>query len=552
MLSAVFLGNRAALSDNVIRDFRRAGVSHVLAISGMHLAILVSILNSILLFFGTRKRTRSILVIAFAFFYMALTGFSLSTVRAFIMVSFVYLAYLLESQNDTVTSLFFALFAILLVSPTAVWDIGLWMSFLAVWGILVGTYLTKKMETELHKSRIHPRLEKILKPLLSTIIISVFANVFVCLPMCLCFDELSLISIPATLIISPLISVLLCLAPLMLLASLVALFSFLAPIFAAACHIICWLMQTIVSLLSQPSGITVSLRYPFVPYIIIPAAILLFLLLVLPLRKKRWIPLVPSVATILFIFMLFSYNKANEEQVTFDYLSWGEAEMIVLTTAKDAVICDLSTGGNQYLHDAISLARNHSQVEISAIVLTHYHTRHINTFSRNADMYKIRSLYLPFPENADEYYIMYSLIDVAQKKHVPVVLFDRGKEISPATNISLEVSKPIYLKRSTHPTFTLSISSFDERITYVAESFHETESLGENTLNPISSSDYTILGTHGPKTKTEIFDEVLYQTEILFVFDENVFSYMNPPSTANCRLVYGSDSVTIRLKNKKQ
>lgn len=552
MLSAVFLGNRTALSDSVLRDFRRAGLSHVLAISGMHLAILVSIMESFLRFFGIPKRGRSILVLLLAFFYMALTGFSLSTVRAFIMVAFVYLAYLSGNQNDTVTSLFFALFIILLLSPTAVWDVGLWMSFLAVLGIIIASYFTKKLAIRLHKSRIRPRLERILVAFLSAIIISLFANIFVCLPMCLCFDELSLISAPSTLIISPLISVLLFLAPLLLLCSLVALFSFLSPILATACHAVCWLMQAIISLLSEPNGITVSLRYPFVPYIIIPTSLLLFLLLTLPLRKKFWIPLVPTIATLLFVGMLFVHNNIYEEQVTVDYLSFGESEMMVLTTTKDAVICDLSTGGNQYLYDAISLARERFQVEISALVLTHYHTRHINTFARNADSYKIRSLYVPFPENADEYYIMYSLIDVAQKKDVAVILFDRGKEISPTPSIKLELSKPVYLKRSTHPTFILSVSSFDERVTYVAESFHETDALSESTRNQLQASNHIILGTHGPKTKTVISDESLYHSEFLFVFDESVFSYMDPSSASDCHLVYGSDSITLRLKNKKQ
>lgn len=544
MLSAIFLGNRTALRDDLLRDFRRAGLSHVLAISGMHLSILVSILDTCLRLLIPKKRRRCVLVLLAAFFYTALTGFSLSTVRAFIMVAFVYIAFLSGSQNDTVTSLFFSLFFILLSSPSAVWDIGLWMSFLAVLGILVSSYFTKKLAKRLHESRIRKRTEKVLTSFLSAIIVSLFANIFVCLPMCLCFDEFSLLSVPSTLIISPLITVLLFLAPLLLLSSLVAILAFLSPLFSVICQLICTLVEVIISLTTKPSGITVSLNYPFVPFLIIPAALLLFLLLILPLRKKLWIPLVPIIATLLFIGLLAVHNDRHGETLTVDYLSFNESEMLVLTTASDAVICDISTGANQCLYDAISLTRERCHVEVSALVLTHYHTRHITTFARNADKYVIRNLYLPFPENSDEYYILYSLIDVAKKKDVHVVLFDRNKELSLTKEISLTLTSPVYLKRSTHPTFALTVSAFGGHVSYLAESAHE----ADLPLTELSDSDYTILGTHGPKTKVSISCERLCGSEYLFVFDETVLSFLAPESVANTHVVYGSDKITLRLK----
>lgn len=548
MLSALLLGNRDTLRDNVLRDFRRAGLSHILAISGMHLSILVSIMDACLRLLIPKKRRRCVLVLLSALFYTALTGFSLSTVRALIMIGFVYLAFLSGNQNDTVTALFFSLFLILFVSPSAVWDVGLWMSFLAVLGIIVSTYFTTRLAKRLRESRIRPRPEKLLSLLLSAIIVSLFANVFVCLPMCLCFDELSLLSVPATLIVSPLITVLLFLAPLLLLSSLVALLFFLSPILTVACRLLCSLVESIVSLMTQPSGITVSLKYPFAQLIIIPAAILLFLLLILPLRRKFWIPLVPLVAAVLFTGLLFAHNAKNADTLTLDYVSFGESEMLVLTTTSDAVICDISTGANRYLYDSVALTKERFHTEISALVLTHYHTRHITTFSRNADLFVIRNLYLPFPNNSDEYYIMYSLIDVAKTKGVHVILFDRDQVFSPAENMEILLTTPTYLKRSTHPTFALTVSALGKRVTYVAESAHEAPHLLSEIDNTLQESDYIILGTHGPKTKTPIANESLYRSEYLFVADEIVFSFLSPESTASPRIVYGSDKITLRLQ----
>lgn len=551
LLSALLLGNRDVLHDRVIRDFRRAGLSHVLAISGMHLSILVGIVEITLRIFGMRKRNRCILLLLMALFYTALTGFSLSTVRAFIMIAFVYTAYLSGNQNDSVTSLFFSLLLILFVSPASVYDIGLWMSFLAVLGILVSQYYTQKLAKWLHQSRLRPRAEKLIRAFLSAVIVSLFANVFVCLPMCLCFDELSLLSVPATLMVSPFITVLLILAPLLLLTALVALFYPLSPVLSFLCRETGEAVIELVSFITKPEGITFSLNYPFVNYIILPAAMLLFLLLILPLRQRRWILFVPLVATILFSSLVFVYNDTNKETLTVDYLSFGESEMLILTTPKDAFICDISSGANQCMYDSVALTRQRYQTEITGLLLTHYHTRHVVTFSRNADKYVIRNLYLPFPENSDEYYIMYSLIDIAQKKDVSVILFDRNKPLALTEDLRLSLTSPVYLKRSTHPTFALSVSAFNETITYLAESAPEAD-LVANITPALSASDHIILGTHGPKTKEALSDERLFDTEYVFVYDDHLLSFIDPDRLADTHLIYGSDHITIRLQNKKQ
>ena len=551
MLSALLLGNRSILRDNVIRDFRRAGLSHLLAISGMHLSVLIGIMGIVLRILGMRKRTRCILLLLLALFYTALTGFSLSTVRAFIMIAFVYVAYLSGNQNDSVTALFFSLFLILMISPAAVYDIGLWMSFLAVLGILTSEYFTQKLSKWLHQSRLRPRAEKLLRAFLSAVIVSLFANVFVCLPMCLCFDELSLLSVPATLILSPFVTVLLIFAPLLLLSALVALLYPLSPVLANVCQLISTVMTRLISFITKLEGITVSLNYPFVNSIILPAAAILLLLLILPLRKKRWILLVPLTASVLFTASVLLYNHAHKETLTVDYLSYGESEMLVLTTPKDAIICDLSSGANQCTYDAIALTRMRYHTEVTGMLLTHYHTRHIVTFSRNADKYVIRTLYLPFPENSDEYYVMYSLIDAARKKNVDVVLFDRNQELPLADGISLMLTGPDYLKRSTHPTFALAVTAFDSTVTYVAESSHEADII-PSIESHLSASRYIILGTHGPKTKEALSDRLLFGAEYVFVYDENLLSHIDPDMFADTRAIFGSDHVTLQLQNKKQ
>jgi hypothetical protein len=194
---------------------------------------------------------------------------------------------------------------------------------------------------------------------------------------------------------SPILSVLLFLAPLLILTSVVTLFSFLSAPIAYFCQVLGNTAISVVSFLSEQENVTVSLRYPFVPYIIFPAAIILFVLLIVPLKKKRWILVVPLLAVALFAGHLSFYNHTNKSTLTIDYLAAGESKMIVLTTTEDAVICDMSTGANSHLENALSVTVERYQTDVSALVLTHYHTRHVNSLRKYAGAYIIRNLYLP-------------------------------------------------------------------------------------------------------------------------------------------------------------
>lgn len=545
LVSAISLGNKKLLENSILRDFRRAGLSHVLAISGMHLSVIMLALEGLLRRLGVRREFRCALIFFVALFYLALTGFSLSTVRAFIMMSFVYLAFLLRNDNDAVTSLFFSLFLIFLISPNSVWDIGIWLSFLAVLGILTVDFFTKKISARLYESRLKKQVVKALLYFLSAILVTLAANIFVCFPMWLYFEELSLISVLSNLIVSPLISAVLFLAPILLLFSFAPFLQYLTPAIAFALDGICRVILSIVSLVSHLENITVSLNYPFAGYIIVPATVLLFLLLLLPLRRKFWIPLVPAVATVLFVGCLIMHNITNEEALTADYLSSGESEMILLTTTKDTVICDFSTGANSYLYQAIDYSSKRFSTEISAVVLTHYHTYHISAFSRNAASSMIRTLYLPVPQNADEYHLMRSMIDVAKKAGTDVILYDRGNDFSPAENITLNLSNITYISRSTHPTFSLTVSAFGDQLTYVAESAHEEEALRADVEARLQSSDFIIFGTHGPITKKDFSYDGLSSQQYVVISDQNVFSHFKPQ--AESKVIIDSSVVTFRF-----
>ena len=136
VLSALLLGERDYLPDSLRLDFKRIGISHILALSGMHLSILSMGLGKTLSLCHVKKKTRIIVICIFVFLYMAVTGFSVSVVRAGLMLIISSLLFLLARTKDSITSLAMAVTIICAVTPHAVFDISLWLSAFATLGII--------------------------------------------------------------------------------------------------------------------------------------------------------------------------------------------------------------------------------------------------------------------------------------------------------------------------------------------------------------------------------------------------------------------------------
>ena len=137
MCISILLGDKSVLSAEVKRDFRRVGVSHILAVSGLHL----SVLNWGLLFVmkkgGVPFRARYLIMRLLILVYMGVTGFTPSVTRAGVMWMLICLAELLHRDTDPLISLFAAAALLCFVNPHAVFDIGFLLSLSATFGLIV-------------------------------------------------------------------------------------------------------------------------------------------------------------------------------------------------------------------------------------------------------------------------------------------------------------------------------------------------------------------------------------------------------------------------------
>ena len=137
LAQGIILGIRGNIPSLLRDSFSRTGTAHLLAISGLHLAIVAGILLSIgIWLFGRRHNYYIWLPLVTIWLYALITGMHAPVIRGAIMVSLFLTAELLGRQRSAITALALAAAVMVGVSPQILWDASFQMSFLAIAGLI--------------------------------------------------------------------------------------------------------------------------------------------------------------------------------------------------------------------------------------------------------------------------------------------------------------------------------------------------------------------------------------------------------------------------------
>ena len=145
--AAIMTGDRAAMGQATLRNLRASNLAHLLAISGLHMGLLTGVI-----FMGVRfliacvpylalrwpaKKIAAVCAIAVGFYYLLLSGGNVATERAFIMVSVMFVAVILDRRALTLRAVAMAAIVVLVIAPEALVGPGFQMSFAATTALVV-------------------------------------------------------------------------------------------------------------------------------------------------------------------------------------------------------------------------------------------------------------------------------------------------------------------------------------------------------------------------------------------------------------------------------
>ncbi len=201
LLCGLLTGDTSEMRSPVKEALRRCGLSHLTAVSGVHLSVFCFGLFYLLRkFFGRRKS--ALLAAPAVFLVMGVAGFSASVVRAGAMALLVLAGHLVFRRPDPLNSLGLAAAGMLLFSPYYLTDPGFLLSFAAMVGmLLLAPAIARRIKPPVTR---FPLLNKTLRAALSTLICTLSASVCTFPVAVWFFGEVSLISPLLNLIMTPL------------------------------------------------------------------------------------------------------------------------------------------------------------------------------------------------------------------------------------------------------------------------------------------------------------------------------------------------------------
>lgn len=315
VMKAMITGDKSGMEKDLTELYRKGGIAHILAISGLHVSILAMVCYFFLfsaLHLG--KRTSSGITICLLFGFLLFTGFGVSTTRAVLMSSFALLGNILYRKATPVYLLSVSALIILVVQPLYLWDISFQLSFVTSGGICLGMEMVKNNQ----------ELPGFIK---NYVMVSVIASVFSYPLICYYFYRIPMMGIVINCIVVPFLGALVVLGMGML--GPILIFPFISAVFTFAIGLILRFYEYICTVFtSPPFGDLLIGRPAFITI----AAIYGMLLSVYFLHQRRKIATAGIILCAgLFLASVFS-NRFFFKETEVAFLDVGQGDCAVITT----------------------------------------------------------------------------------------------------------------------------------------------------------------------------------------------------------------------------
>ncbi len=433
-LNALILGDKSGLSSEEKTVLQSAGVYHVCAVSGLHVSIVALFLGYIVSLFKIKKSlTKLFLILPGLFILLAVTGFSISAIRAVFMAFSFLLGKSFYRKADSLNILGLILTLILIISPFSAFSPSLLLTFSATTGIiLLASGLKKEIITGLFLQTGHV-LSKRAGYLVGILSVSIAATSFTVIVSEVFFSRTTVIGVLANLIVLQLVTIVYILALIMIIFSFIP---FCAPLTLFFSQLVTLGVNLIMSVSTFFANSFFAKTDLALGTIIVCALIALIVAIFYYFKnmpkpkkaKKKYIAYSAAVFAITFIISLFGGTAIK---AIFDpddglyhiaYIDVGQGMSSVLSYGNHAVIIDC--GGSKNASYAINNYLHSKSIRnVDTIIVSHLHSDHCNALNTLLDEWNVKEVIIPYTEGDPAIYI--DLIETADSVGTEVIEIDR-------------------------------------------------------------------------------------------------------------------------------
>ena len=372
---ALLLGDSSDLSYKDDIAFRNSGIRHIIAVSGLHISILLS---AVYVFTHKRRILTPLVGIPVLLLFAAVVGFTPSVNRACLMQGLMLLSILFNQEYDPPTSLAFAVLMILIFDPMSISSVSFQLSVSSILGIFIfqgklHSFLSEKMPSKSLKGK--TRKARLARWFIGTVAVSVSALVFTLPLSAFYFQSFSLLSVLSNLLTLWVVTYVFCGIGIALLIGLLV-----PPLGTAVAWLVSWPMRYVTGVASMLGKI------PFgnVPadniYMILFLAFAYVFLFVFFRRRENKLWIMALCCTFaLLLSSAASYYETRMEKFRVTVLDVGQGQCVLIQSGDECYMVDCGGGSGTYAAaEAVRALWSNGLYKLDGIILTHFDKDHVN------------------------------------------------------------------------------------------------------------------------------------------------------------------------------
>lgn len=366
------LGNSKYIDSNIMDSYRINGISHLFAVSGMH----VTLLSLIILKIFDKFKYKDLLVIVVLIFYMFLTNFSPSILRAGLLFILIFINTKLKLRISTINIMLILLSILIIINPYIIYKIGFQYSYIISFYLILFNKIINRGKSKISK-----------------LFLVSFISFLVSLPITInSFFSINILSIILNIFFVPIVSSII--FPL-------SLISIIIPYTDIVLNIIIDIFEILSSIASNIDILVFTMAKMSALVTIMYFIIITYVLYQISNNKYKSI--------ILLILILFVHNNIsyfnNNNEITFIDVGQGDSIFISMPYNRGNILID--TGGNEMFYDKLNVKNNTYSIgkdtivmylksigkkELDYLILTHGDNDHLGEAIKVVDNIKVNNV----------------------------------------------------------------------------------------------------------------------------------------------------------------
>lgn len=512
ILDALVIGDDSTINNDLKDDYKKAGMIHLLVVSGGHTAFLLILLKQIFSLFGFNKNILKVLYICSMIMYIVITGATPSVLRAGIGIIIIILSELIGRQNDGFTTISIVAFILLINNPNVLYSLSFLLSFAGTIGIML---CFPKLSDKLEKIP-----EKIREPLALTLSAQLFVTPITIYSFNVVylgglFSNLFAMNLAGIIMMSGIILFVLYLffgqlviLPMKLLAILIKTMNKIAEFLGD--------IEWLAFYLKTPTWISIFLYYLILIYIFAKKTdgnkkkgLVVLKFPKIPSFLRRNFRYIIIICGIVSIFIFNASFIANDNSLKIAVIDVGHGDSILITTPGGYNIL-MDTGDKYYRGESVTDTGSQTIVpyllkngidKIDLLILSHMDSDHIGGYESIAKSIKIDTLGLSVNSTQKPEYE--NIKNIAENEKINIKSLKRGDSFQ-IDEVAFKVLMPLKtdkVEEENNDSIVLLLEYQNKKALFMGD----LEAEGEEILMQLEKDlqvDVLKLGHHGSKTST--------------------------------------------------